>query len=769
MPPDAADTVHQEGPGLTPSGRDGFLDLIRAVATLRVIVWHAFGAAVITYVIAAMPAMFFVTGSLFARSADRHGARTTIADRLRRIAPSLWVFAAVAWTAMWVGASRSGTGLDWRHVVLWIVPISDPAGSPWEGGWLATPLWYLRTLLWIFLLAPLAIRAVRRWPVRTFAVSGLAVVALDLADRAGWLRPAFADRLVWQLGDLALYGTFFLFGVRVADGSFDRVRPRNWALVASVATIGAVAWWLTQPVPSGVVNNSHPMHLLVGTVWLALALASVPALRRLADHHLARPVVRFLGQRSLTVYLWHTSAIVVALWILDHQGRSPRLGWGLSYVVLIAGGVVVACVLFGWIEDLGAKRPPKLWPLPTAPARRRHAPVAVASALLVTVLTVWVVMPRAGDPTSEERSFRPGVPSQAPPKPTFDPVDARYEMVAGESGTARAPVALGQALDEDGVHQLVAVWALEHGVPGVAVGLAFPDGPAWVTALGVDEEGRARDAADRIDVMSITKLFTANLVFRAAEAGLLELDEPLPGLGAYPALPRPITVRELLTHRSGLLNYWESEQYVADPESLTSPLDALAIAAASPLQFEPGSESRYSSTNYIVLGVLLEQVTGQPFDVLVDEQLLRPLGLESAAILPPQAGLPRTGAAGIVTDLADLGRGVLALLRDHVGISDASYRAMTDIDRDSAMGAGVNGFCPCRTDPDGGAHWFGMGYAGGHTLALYLPTSDVVVTVDVTGSFWEDDRFAQVMELVERIDAHLWQHSQEFDGEHAPL
>ena len=66
-------------------GRDGFLDAIRAVAVIRVVTWHTYGWAPITWVVAAVPAMFFVSGHLLARSFERRSPRVVVADRLRRL------------------------------------------------------------------------------------------------------------------------------------------------------------------------------------------------------------------------------------------------------------------------------------------------------------------------------------------------------------------------------------------------------------------------------------------------------------------------------------------------------------------------------------------------------------------------------------------------------------------------------------------------------------------------------------------------------------
>ena len=133
---------------------NAFLDAVRTAAVLRVIVWHAFGAAAITYVLSAVPAMFFVTGSLLARSIDRHGAARTTVDRLRRMLVPLWAFAAVAFAVM-AGADRvvhsTATQVPRDALVWWLVPLWDPKGSVWEAGWLSAPLWYLRALLWLVL------------------------------------------------------------------------------------------------------------------------------------------------------------------------------------------------------------------------------------------------------------------------------------------------------------------------------------------------------------------------------------------------------------------------------------------------------------------------------------------------------------------------------------------------------------------------------------------------------------------------------------------
>jgi CubicO group peptidase (beta-lactamase class C family)/peptidoglycan/LPS O-acetylase OafA/YrhL len=725
--------------------RDGFLDVVRALATIRVVLWHAFGAAALTFV-AAMPAMFFVTGTLYTGSVDRHGARTTLFDRLRRVGPSLWLFALLAWAAMAIGAWRSGTEWPWARAALWFLPVGDPGGSTWEGGWLATPLWYLRALLWIFLLSPLIIRAVRRWPVASLATASAVVVGLEVVDRQAWVRPSVAPHLVWQVGDIVLYGLFFALGVLSSDGRFRPVTSRQWLGIAAGGVALAGVWWFTQPVPEGIVNNSHPMHLLVGVVWLAVAMAAQGALRVVADHRLSRPVVKFLSQRSLTVYLWHTTAIVGVLWFLNRTARLPDGAWTASYLVLITAGVVLLATAFGWVEDLAARRAPRLWPV-TGGQRTPRSVWARVAVPVAVIVAVAVVLPTA-TPETTQVAFTPRVPSQAPPRPQV----ADAQTIVATSGPE--PAARSMPLDRDALQAVIDTWRFAYAIPGVSVSVTAPDGDQFATVGGVDETGDDRTLVEGLDVMSVTKLFTANLVYRAVDAGLLSLDDPAPSIGAEPEFgyAGQVTVRQLLAHRSGIVNYRDSSRYAADPGSVASVSDAIASSLADPLVAPPGSTSLYSSTNYLLLGRLLEQVTGRDYESLLADELLAPLGLSSATHLGPDPGEPHFATSGLVMDISDLGRAGVALLRDHDDVSDDSYAQMRDIDLDSGMGPGLNGFCPCQRDIEGGVQWFALGYTGGSTLLAYLPDADVVVAIDVTeGLYGDHGHFDAVIDLARRL------------------
>jgi CubicO group peptidase (beta-lactamase class C family) len=299
-------------------------------------------------------------------------------------------------------------------------------------------------------------------------------------------------------------------------------------------------------------------------------------------------------------------------------------------------------------------------------------------------------------------------------------------------------------------------WALENGVPGASVAVSVPDGGSWVGVTGTDDAGGIRTASTPVDSMSVTKLFTANLVYRAVDLGLIGLDDPLPPLAALPDFPLVgrVTVRQLLSHRSGLPNYRDTEPYRADPSVVQTPADAVAISLGEATD-EPGAGAIYSSTNYLILGYLLEQVTGVAFDQLLGVLLIEPMGLARTVHLASEPGEPRFSTAGIVSDVEDLARAGEQLLVRHTGISDGAWREMSAMDLEAGLGAGTMQFCPCYDDA-GEVQAFALGYAGGHTLVAHLPRYDVVVALDVSGDFYGEDGHFDAVEPLLRSLAGLF-------------
>ena len=127
---------------------------------------------------------------------------------------------------------------------------------------------------------------------------------------------------------------------------------------------------------------------------------------------------------------------------------------------------------------------------------------------------------------------------------------------------------------------------------------------------------RAMTSEDRFQIGSITKTMVATLVLQEVADGNLRLDDTVGDLlpGLLPDGGR-ITVEHLLSHRSGLFNYTDSHDL--DFSRHWQPRDIVKLAAGEPMLFRPGTQGSYSNTNYIVLGLILEEVTGRSVEELL--------------------------------------------------------------------------------------------------------------------------------------------------------
>lgn len=164
--------------------------------------------------------------------------------------------------------------------------------------------------------------------------------------------------------------------------------------------------------------------------------------------------------------------------------------------------------------------------------------------------------------------------------------------------------------------------------------LVAADGePILELAVGLADRqlGRPNRVDTRFNLGSIIKHYTAVLVLQQVESGAISLDDRLMRfeLGFPPETGARITVRHLLHHTSGLPDIFTAE-YRENPLGFRTIAEKLALLRHAALLFEPGSERRYSNYGYVVLGAILEQVTGKPFAALLQERIFDPLRLEDS-------------------------------------------------------------------------------------------------------------------------------------------
>ncbi len=168
-------------------------------------------------------------------------------------------------------------------------------------------------------------------------------------------------------------------------------------------------------------------------------------------------------------------------------------------------------------------------------------------------------------------------------------------------------------------------------VPGAALRIIKNGEPVLTRSFGAAEvDGEVPvTAATNFRLASVTKQFTATAILLLVEDGLLELDTTLPQIfDDFPAYADNITVRLVLQHRSGLLDY-ESIM----PEDVTEQVhddDVLQMMIdADHTYFTPGSEYRYSNSGYAVLAMIVAKLSGESFASFLKERIFVPIGMNN--------------------------------------------------------------------------------------------------------------------------------------------
>ncbi|NEC21464.1 acyltransferase family protein [Streptomyces parvus] len=362
-------------------GRDRYLDLLRTVALLRVVIYHIFGWAWLTILFPSMGVMFALAGSLMARSLGRP-APGVIRGRIRRLLPPMWVFALVVVPMMfalgWQPVKEEGAW--WFIKLAWYVfPVGAPP-FPWSSGdqaglledtWAvqaAGPLWYIRAYLWFVLASPLLLRAFRRLPWATLlAPLGLtAVIGTGLVTIPGETGNA--------LSDFAVFGSCWILGFAHHDGLFKDV-PRYLTVSVASIVMGFGLWWASGHLTAdGWDLNDIPLAQATWSLgFCVILLQYAPSWQELPGR-LARfdRLVTLANNRAVTIYLWHNLLILATIPLLDllweipyvdaHLGSAVEAGYTLLMTLLIWPLIALMIVAVGWVEDVAAKRRPRLWP-----------------------------------------------------------------------------------------------------------------------------------------------------------------------------------------------------------------------------------------------------------------------------------------------------------------------------------------------------------------------------------------------------------------------
>ncbi|RZU12158.1 D-alanyl-D-alanine carboxypeptidase [Kribbella rubisoli] len=300
---------------------------------------------------------------------------------------------------------------------------------------------------------------------------------------------------------------------------------------------------------------------------------------------------------------------------------------------------------------------------------------------------------------------------------------------------------------------------VDDGAAGVLLHYRSGD-QTWVGSSGRSQldPDRPVDPDGWFRVGSVTKTFTAVLVLQLVAEGKLRLDDPV---GEWvPGVPDSISLRQLLNHTSGLYNYTDdlpADRHLRDRYLHRDPAEALRTGLAKARLFEPGGSWSYSNTNYIVLGLLVEAVTGKAYADEVRTRVLERLGLERTLLPGDDVDLPEPHARGylqiagewvdlarfnasqawaageIVSTAADLNRFYAAVLGGKLLGEPEQEAMLTVVPVDDSFGYALG--IERRRLPDGQVVW---GHTGGifgyQTISYHAADLSRQLTLSYTGT-----------------------------------
>ncbi|MEU3481922.1 serine hydrolase domain-containing protein [Streptomyces sp. NPDC033753] len=291
------------------------------------------------------------------------------------------------------------------------------------------------------------------------------------------------------------------------------------------------------------------------------------------------------------------------------------------------------------------------------------------------------------------------------------PATTAFAAPAAGAATATTAPAPAPAPDMEGVTAALNA-AMANGAPGAMARFSGPDGVRSRT-VGVRDRvsGAAMDVQARFRIGSVSKTFSTVVLLQLVQEGKLTLDAPvneyLPGL-----LPDDrITVRNLLTHRSGLADYTDDmfnntvPGFEAVRNRVFSYQELVDLSLALPRTTEPGVAYKYSNTNFVVVGMLIEKATGRPVADAYERRIFKPLKLTKTSYVhpdtrikglhvrgylhPDEAGAPLVdsteqtvswaqSAGAVISSPGDLNTFTSALMRGRL-LSPAMLETMTTV------------------------------------------------------------------------------------------
>lgn len=293
---------------------------------------------------------------------------------------------------------------------------------------------------------------------------------------------------------------------------------------------------------------------------------------------------------------------------------------------------------------------------------------------MVHRITTWLIVIWTGFMALEGAStfalalVATGVPS----RPSAAVASAPAVVPNAGPGLGAFPTLPAHALPQDAAAALQAVIdeaVRRLGAPGIAAAVIVADRGAWVGAAGTADGTVALDPEAQFGIGSVTKTVIAAQVLRLAESGSVDLDRPIADYVGDDLPTNGATVRQVLGMRSGIGDVRADPQTFCRDLAASVPLAELREVPLGEPYFEPGEHFRYTSANYVLAGILIEEVTGTSVARALRAGVLSAPGLErlvyqdeerpTAPVAAPFVELPGSRPVPGPRDLLAIGGGYL--------------------------------------------------------------------------------------------------------------
>jgi D-alanyl-D-alanine carboxypeptidase len=282
---------------------------------------------------------------------------------------------------------------------------------------------------------------------------------------------------------------------------------------------------------------------------------------------------------------------------------------------------------------------------------RNKTTIRPATSALVAVAAL--VVTAAGSPIPLTASFEATGPGAAT-STTADTSPPCVEHVRSVTHAQAPPEMFERALSKHLRHRLddAARDGLEQAsTPGAIVGVRTPDG-TWTKSYGFAAPATLRrmKLGTHTRIGSVTKTFTGTLVLQLAQEGRLSLDDPISEYVAGVPSGDKVTLRHLTNMTSGVASYTANTAFTdrlfANPRASFDVDELIAIGLADSPIFAPGAQFYYSNTNFLLLGKVIEKVTGERLGTVYHKRIFAPLSLKDTSWPGKRRTLPKPYAQG---------------------------------------------------------------------------------------------------------------------------